>query len=512
MLVREVASRSLVLWTWGIAAFFGALAFLFFSRHADFPYLYHTDEPSKVEQLLEQKYNFHHPLLLMQGTEALLNASGMSPERKGKADGENLTPQVVVEKGRLASAIFAALAVAATVLLATQLAGRFAGWLAGVLAITHPVLFELSHYMKEDCALLVGMMSMLAALGYYAVKPSIPRAILVGLAAGLAISGKYLGSIAAIFGLMTLAIIRTNGVRRWIAVLVAFVAMAGCFLSINYPALRNINRVADSLGKELEKVEKRAEERPEAIRFKHLSKIGTTLSVPLLAGVIYWAIKRWRYRRHEAFPARAIGVFVLVYFLIVSLAPKTKDRYLLPVYVAACALGAAGLAEWRRSHRRDRKTFPRIAAHVAAAIAVGLHLPELIDEYRAFKSDDRRELANYIRQNVPPTGGIAHDVRVMLVRTKAAGLDGFDLPNALYEPPDRYVSDLGSVEELKAKGITHVAVCEADFHNTEKGGDKMRARNRWYAELFERHRLVWQAKPGAVAYLQPGLRLYELSK
>lgn len=512
MLLHEPLRRSVVVWTYVLATVFALVAGILFHRHADFPYLYHTDEPSKVDQIIRREYNFHHPLLLLRSTEGLLQASGASLEKRTLRDGSPITPQAVVEKGRMASAIFAGLAVGAVVLLASQLAGRVAGVAAGILALTHPVLFELSHYMKEDCGLLVGIMSTLAALAYYAKRPSIGRAILAGLGAGLAVSGKYLGCMVAMGAIVVLALQKTSSVRRWVAVTIAVLAMLASFSAINYPAFFNKDRVAKSFEKELEKVDRRAEERPESIRFKHLSKIGTTLSIPLLIGIGYWFARRWRIRRHEPLIFRALGVIFVVYFLVVSLAPKTKDRYLLPVYIMACALGAAGLGEWRRRHRRDRKAFPRIAAHLAAVVAVGLHLPGLVEGFRAFKCDDRRELADYIRANVPPSGGIAHDVRVMLSRTKAAGLEGFDLPNALYEPPDRYVADLGSIEQLKAKGITHVAVCEADYHNTEKDGEKMRARNRWYADLFEHHRLVWQAKPGEIAYLQPGLRLYELGK
>ena len=126
--------------------------------------------------------------------------------------------------------------------------------------------------------------------------------------------------------------------------------------------------------------------------------------------------------------------------------------------------------------------------------------------------DDRRELAHWIQQNIPPDSALAHDVRVLLARAKDAGLADFVLPNPIFTPPDRYVADLGSVEELRSKGVTHVAVCEADYHNTEKQkSDKMKARAQWYANLFAHHRLVWETRPGPVAYLQPGIRLYELN-
>jgi hypothetical protein len=495
-----VSARSVTPWSWVLSAVFALAGFWLFTRHQDFPYLYHTDEPSKTEQIIQQKYNFHHPLLLLRTTEVLVHSTGTP-----------LEPQPVVEKGRLASAIFAALATGAMVLLATRLAGWPAGMLSGALVLTHPVLFELSHYMKEDCALLLGISLTAVALISYAAKPTVFRAVCVGVCAGLAICGKYLGCTVAIFALLALAWNPTATGRRWLVVALASFALVSTFIVVNYPGLREPERVQASLAQELDRVGKRAEERPEAIRFKHLSKIGTTLSIPLLIGLGYWATRRWKLRQQEPVVLRALGLFLVAYFLVVSLAPKTKDRYLLPVYILACVLGAAGLVEWMRRSREHPHPVLRFAPQLLAVVAVGLHLPGLIGTYRAFQRDDRRELAQWIQANVPPGAAVAHDVRVLLGRAKEAGLGDFVLPNPILTPPDRYVADLGTVEELRSRGITHVAVCEADYHNAGKQkDDKMRARAKWYASLFEHQRLVWETRPGPVAYLQPGLRLYEL--
>jgi hypothetical protein len=73
------------------------------------------------------------------------------------------------------------------------------------------------------------------------------------------------------------------------------------------------------------------------------------------------------------------------------------------------------------------------------------------------------------------------------------------------------VADLGTFAQLRARGITHVVVCEADYHNCEKRGGNatMKARAAWYKELFQRPP-VWEKPAGSLAYLQPGLRVYEL--
>src|SRR6185369_8117829 len=153
------------------------------------------------------------------------------------------------------------------------------------------------------------------------------------------------------------------------------------------------------------KIEKRKteqEDRAEGLRFKHLSKLGTTLSAPLLLGLGYWITRRWRERGPAVL--RVLGCFVIGYFLIVSLSPKTKDRYVLPVYVLACGLGAAGLVEWTR--RQPEASRWRWAGPVLAAAAIVWHLPALVANWRGFERDDRRDLITWLRANVPPTEGI----------------------------------------------------------------------------------------------------------
>jgi hypothetical protein len=502
MQVPEPATRAAILWTWGMAVAFVVAALMFFTRHQDFPYLYHTDESSKVQQIIRRDYNFNHPLLLVRTTEALVAATGAG-----------LKPQAVVEKGRLASAIFAALATGLMVVFASGLAGRAAGALTGVLVITHPVLYELSHYMKEDCALLVGIAATVLALVHYASAPSAARAALVGAAAGLAVSGKYLGGVVAGMAILALARHAAGTTRRWIPVFVAVLALVAVFAAINYPSLLNYEAFTKAQERELAKIGKRAEERPEPIQLKHLSKLGTSLSAPLLAGLLFWAMRRWRLRNHEPCVWRMLGGMFVIYFLVVSLAPKTKDRYLLPVYVLGCGLGAVGLVEWHRHFRRHRKSYTRGIPRTVAALAIGWHLPRLVDTYHAFQRDDRRELVAYIRATIPPEAGIAQDVRVLLARAQGAGPSEFSLPNPLFAPPDRWVADLGSIAELRARGITHVAVCEADYHLVTRGGreGKGAARGRWYAELFENYPVVWQRKAGEIEYLQPGLSLYRIA-
>jgi hypothetical protein len=478
---------------WLCALALAVISFWAFTRHQEFPFYYHTDEPSKTNQLIRSEFNFRHPLLLLDTTEALMRAAG-TPRQ----------PQPVVEKGRTASALFAALSVAAMTLLAWQLAGAWAGLLGGLLTATHPVLFELAHYMKEDCALLFGITWAALAVAAYGRRPTLTLAALAGLAAGLAVSGKYLGAVMSGTALLAVALTPRESGRRWAAVLVATLAMVACFAAVNSRGIANINRLSSSISEELDKVEKRAEQREEGIKFKHLSKLGTSLSVPLLVALAWWIGRRWRTPGPIAY--RVLAAFTVGYFLLVSLAPKTKDRYVLPVYVLACGLGAAAIVEWTRAQPAGSKR--RWIGPALAAVALGWHGPELIANWRGFARDDRQELTAWLREHVPPADGIAHDIRAHLRIGQESGLPGYVLPNPLYAPDQRYVADVGTIDELRARGVTHIVACEADYHSALARGESRR--KAFYEELFAHHTKVWERAPGPLPYLHPGLTVYAL--
>src|SRR5204862_490771 len=96
---------------------------------------------------------------------------------------------------------------------------------------------------------------------------------------------------------------------------------------------------------------------------------------------------------------RVLGAFTVGYFLLVSLAPKTKDRYVLPVYVLACGLGAAGIVEWTRRQPEGSKR--RWIGPALAVVAIGWHGPGLVEHWKGFARDDRLDLTNWLRKNVP---------------------------------------------------------------------------------------------------------------
>ena len=136
--------RTLWLVAWALVLFAAGLALD--TRHHGFPFFYHPDESAKVDQILTGEWNFHHPMLLLGTTAAVVKTLGVT-----RSD------QPVVEAGRWTSAAFIAGAVVALALLAYAWRGWTASLATGGALLLQHQLFELAHYLKEDSALLLGV-------------------------------------------------------------------------------------------------------------------------------------------------------------------------------------------------------------------------------------------------------------------------------------------------------------------------------------------------------------------
>src|SRR5437763_198807 len=76
------------------------------TRNNTFPFFYHRDEPDKVRQLIENKWNFHHPTLMLATAKLATRLLRTPPDN-----------QQIVQVGRWVSAVFAALGVIGLALL-----------------------------------------------------------------------------------------------------------------------------------------------------------------------------------------------------------------------------------------------------------------------------------------------------------------------------------------------------------------------------------------------------------
>ena len=81
-----------------------------------------------------------------------------------------------------------------------------------------------------------------------------------------------------------------------------------------------------------------------------------------------------------------------------------------------------------------------------------------------------------------------------------------------------WVADLGTLDELRQRGVTHVAVCRTRYGRlfsdtrrpTEEAEAEFLRRKTFYEKLFDTGELLWEKESGAVTHLQPALRLYRI--
>ena len=113
---------------------------------------------------------------------------------------------------------------------------------------------------------------------------------------------------------------------------------------------------------------------------------------------------------------------------------------------------------------------------------------------------------------------IAKDSRIWLPDPKKEeGVPVTAIPQKVV--PSKFAADLGTLEELRAKGITHVAVSESDYGRffreslrPKKGEEADFARRKiFYERLFRERTPVFQRERGTMLYLHPGIRIYEIA-
>ncbi len=495
-------SASLTARSWLLAALLFATGAWLYNRNNEFPSFYHPDESGKARQLITGRFNFNHPLLLLQASR-VIGGIRQTPQ----------TPQPVTETGRMASAIFAAGAVACLALLAAHLYGTLAAACVGVLLLASSHLYELAHYMKEDTALAFGIAAFFLALTRCWLQPSVARFAFLGVAAALAVSGKYIGALVLPLALAPVFWFPEKRSRNLAVLSVAF---SGVLVAVNFPIFASLGHFSGSLGREVD--------------FTVHGHKGLTRSVPhgvytaVFRGATnppIWILLGVYYARFFAFFRRihpvewSLALFPIVYVLILSFSPKTHHRYFLPDTLILCTLAVFGLF----CLNLPGSVWLTRAAQVAAFLAaLGMSGARLVACDSAFKIDSRQQLFAFLRRYVPADATIAQDGRVNLPNREDPRY--LDSPYFLEQKvvSDVFAVSAGSLDQLRARGIRYVAVSEAEygryFLETHKPTEGQRAdydRGReFYGQLFREGKLLWECKAGLLPYLQPQIRLYHL--
>ena len=475
-------------------------SFVLFTRHHDFPYSYHPDETGKVTQIIKGSRNYHHPLLLLSATDIAARVGFVARE-----------PQAIVEVGRGVSAAFAAGTVAALALLAWLRYGALTGWGAGLAVALQAELFEAAHYLKEDPALAFGLaLSLLAAQCWWRA-PERRTLRFLALACGLAAAGKYLGVIALAFALPLVIWAPAGAAPDRRARLKLFALVFGLtFLAANLPLFATkLSSPFRSIRNEVQGVAE-GPAGPHGEYFRQLRK-DTPLTVAILAALYAAALLATARRRTP--PEWATLLLPLAYVALISCSAKSAPRYLLPVNALLPALAVFGAAEIARllnwQQPRDRHPLNAWLLFPLLALLLRAALPLLKTSYEGFQHDDPTALAEWVKANLPPDAIIAEDHRVNLTPTKGEGFStAARVPQKVLDA--KSAADLGTVDELLAQGVTHVAVCREIYDRYEAPAKRTSKQGEFYQRVFQTT-LLKEWPRGPISYLQPGLRLYRIT-
>lgn len=499
---------------WFMAIVLFVFTLVLHTRHNDFPFTYHPDEGGKVTQVLVGSRNYHHPLLMLQ-TATYASRLAFLPKQ----------PQVIVETGRWVSAAFAAGSVVALALLAWWTYGLLIGWGAGLVIALQEDLFEMSHYMKEDPALLFGLALTLFAAHVWWRRPGKRSLRFLAIACGLAAAGKYLGIVVIFFALPIViwhkaadaflpskARLKSFAIVFVVTFLICNFPLFGWKISSPFRSIRNeMDGVTSGHRGMTRKV-------PHAEYINALkSKVPTVLLV--LAALYALALLATARRRT---PAEWITLlFPLLYLAMISCSPKIAERYLLPVSAMVPLLAALGAGEIGRAIRSPKIPVRNvIGCVVSTALLVWMaraEWPAFHRSWDGFQHDDPTAVATWIKANVPLTAIIAEDHRVNLSATKSDGLSSAArVPQKVMDAS--FAPDLGTLDDLRKKGVEYVAVCRQNYGryfndetkpqaDVKSGYDKRRD---FYARLFTEGELLKEWPKGAISYLQPGIKLYKI--
>ena len=486
-----------------------------YTQDNTFPFTYHPDEGGKVVQVLVGSRNYHHPLLLLSATACAARVVATRQE-----------PQAIVETGRWVSATFAAGSVVALALIAWWNYGLLIGWGAGLAVAFQEDLFEMAHYMKEDPALLFGLSLALFAAHVWWRRPGKASLRFLAIACGLAASGKYLGIVSLGFALPLVIWHRASDpiLARGARVKVFAVAFLVTFLICNFPIFAwQVSSPFRSIGNEMHGVAgghqgltRKVPHAEYLISLKH--KVP-----PVLAGLAaVYALALLATARRRTAPEWVTLLFPLAYLALISCSPKIAERYLLPVSAMAPLLAALGTGEIGRViDSRGSPARGKLRSLASVALLGGTICAEWPAFHRTvdgFQHDDPTAVAEWIKTNLPADAIIAEDHRVNLSATKADGLStDARVPQKVLDAS--FAPDLGTFDELRAKGVGYVAVCRQNYGRYFNDETKPQAgvkvgydkRRDFYARLFAEGKLLKEWPKGTITYLQPGIRLYRIS-
>jgi len=430
--------------------------------------------------------------------------SGMKPE-----------PQKIVWLGRMMSALFSTLTVLTFSYAGFLAAGRVASVLCALFLLASPLLMEVSHYFKEDPAMMMGIGLSFLAIALYQRRPSARNLLLLATGAALACSGKHLGAIILPFCVYNILKEGGSDAKRNLALFLA--VTLGLYGLINYQATVHFWSFVGRINREVVAIKDGGQMRPvhpPSVFLplgKYIGVIRGNLPLPLfwfLGFGIYSLIKR----RLGKTPLGQVLIFGAIIFLMLSGVPKTAARYVLPVVCALYFASAVGAA-W--VFAKPGWVWKIVGFALPLVVALGLEASRCQSNYNSFKYDNRLEMAQWIAMNLPKDALIAQEANGLLASLSESLSDSpYKVPQKLYEIGEG-IQDR-SLDSLRSSGVQYIAVVSDDRTESRKKKGKIPKEGELEtplaSELAAKCKKVWECteKGPHVCNLKPNLAIYQL--
>ena len=350
---------------WISAVLLGIAAAAAFHLAPSLPLGVAFDEKLKVDFVIKGEENFQHPLLMLQIVRAAVLATGAV----GK--------EGVLELGRLAAALSGGLFVFSACALARRAMGDVAALGAGLLTAVAPLTVLHAQLFKEDIFLAPWLILGLYALDRLIETPTWRRAVLFGLAAGLAVSSKYIGVVLLALSLLPPLWVDTDIRRYYRMVALSAVVAALVFCIVDYPLFTNPHIFAGGVKSEVDHSLSGhlivLYGWQSNFLFTWTANLWPGLRAPLalagLAGALLVAMQ-WR-----ASPPvlRRLLIFAVVWYLLHELPPMKpypEGARHMTVMAAVFAVFAAYAAEWLGTRLPERSRAFALVAMIAAIAIV----------------------------------------------------------------------------------------------------------------------------------------------
>lgn len=537
------------------------LAIILFTKNNNFNVIYHPDEPGKVYQVKNNRYNLHHPLLMLNATKLVVAVTGAEND------------QDIAETGRTVSAFFGAFSLIMIMISINMTLGLSAAFSAGLLASFSPPIIQAAHYLKEDIFLLFGITAVILSLALYNKFRNAQTAIFTGIAAACAASAKYVG---LIFLPVTLFFLLSGGAasngltrgRRALIMLSAFIITTSLFncqmfyykdyisekLNSKFSKtfrkaepkkdLRNINLTEEAADISIantqpinqspgEKTSKDHDRGGLAILTGHGGVISrsplkeyirqffnhTILAIPLLA-ILFFIIMLIK-RNEITVLLKVMFTIFLLYFLVISLGKSTGSRYFIPISLLTHIFAALGIIKITEllGKRYDRRAVSAVSMIFIFILIIPAY-SEAAKVYKMFDTshDNRREMIEWLNSNITRKAIIAADSYARL-KTMAQNITP-EVRKMITVKEMTYTGDLKSIENARKLGITHIIVCSKSYNrfynknlkSSSQAAGIVSIRRRFYSELFNNGLPVWESRHPDYGSLNPTIKIYQLNK